>query len=123
MFKSCFRKSVTCLHWLSFSNYEDVQHVDIRVLTEDVGFSVMLEMPVIPPVGRRSLKKQPLMSVQNFRNKYDYDTIENTNYLQMTNDKLVQQVIPAGLLEDRQVAKVMLQPSSLQLQKMKRNRH
>lgn len=31
----------------------------------------------------------------------------------MTNDKLVDQVIPGGLFEDRQVTKVMLQPSSL----------
>lgn len=33
----------------------------------------------------------------------------------MTYDKLVQNVIPAGLLEDRQVAEVMLQPSGLRL--------
>lgn len=33
----------------------------------------------------------------------------------MTDDKLVQNVIPAGLLEDRQVAEVVLQPSGLRL--------
>lgn len=41
----------------------------------------------------------------------------------MSNDKLVQHVIPAGLLEDRQVAKVMLQPSGLRLEKQKRYEH
>lgn len=39
----------------------------------------------------------------------------------MANDKLVQHVIPAGLLEDRQVAKVVLQPSGLRLERTKRN--
>lgn len=33
----------------------------------------------------------------------------------MTDDKLVQNVIPAGLLEDRQVAEVVLQPAGLRL--------
>lgn len=35
----------------------------------------------------------------------------------MADDELVQQVIPAGLLEDRQVAKVVLQPPSLRLER------
>lgn len=34
----------------------------------------------------------------------------------MTDDELLQHVVPAGLLEDRQVAKVVLQPSSLWLE-------
>lgn len=36
----------------------------------------------------------------------------------MSNDKLVYQVIPLRLLEDRKVTKVMLQPASLCLKEM-----
>lgn len=39
----------------------------------------------------------------------------------MADSKLLQQVIPAGLLEDRQVAKVVLQPTSLRLNKRKKS--
>lgn len=51
-----------------------MQHVDIRVLAEDVGFSVMLEMPMIPPVGRGSLRKQRFnirvkLSERNYRSR------------------------------------------------------
>lgn len=119
MFKGCFWKyqfCATCLHWLSVSNYEDVQHVDIRVLSEDVGFSVMLEMPMVPPVGGGSLREQRFNICVTFPEK-KYTT---ENYLQMTDDKLVQHVIPPGLLEDRQVAKVVLQPSSLRLKQRKK---
>lgn len=35
----------------------------------------------------------------------------------MANDKLLQQMIPVGVWEDRQVAEVVLQPSSLGLKK------
>lgn len=41
----------------------------------------------------------------------------------MADDKLVHQVIPVGLLEDRQMTKVVLQPPSLRLMRIKRNKH
>lgn len=62
----------SCLNRLSGSNYKDAQHVDIRVLSEDVGFSMMLEMSMIPPVGRRSLKKQSFnINEKKMKKKYD----------------------------------------------------
>lgn len=58
----------TCLHWLGGSNYKDAQHVDIRVLSEDVGFGVMLEMAMIPPIGRSPLRKPSFnIYVENVR--------------------------------------------------------
>lgn len=54
----CWEEDVApCLHRLSGSEDKVVQHVDVGVLAEDVGFSVMLEMTMIPPVGRSSLDK------------------------------------------------------------------
>lgn len=47
----------TRLHRLFVSKHEQVQHVNVRVLEDDVGFSVVLEMSVIPPVGRGPLRK------------------------------------------------------------------
>lgn len=43
-------------------------------------------------------------------------------YLQMADEKLVENVIPSGTLEDRQVTEIMLQPSGLGLE-MKRKKH
>lgn len=40
----------------------------------------------------------------------------------MADGELVQHVVPAGLLEDGQMAEVVLQPPGLQLQERKRNR-
>lgn len=33
-----------------------MQHLDIRVLVEDVGLGVMLEVAMVPPVGRGTLR-------------------------------------------------------------------
>lgn len=41
----------------------------------------------------------------------------------MADDKLMHHVIPVGFLEDRQVAEVVLQPPSLRLVKIKRNKN
>lgn len=64
MFKGLDDLCATCLHWLSGSQHKGMQHVDIRVLSEDVGLSVMLEMTVIPPVCRGSLKKSTIFSIR-----------------------------------------------------------
>lgn len=33
-----------------------MQHVDIRILVEDVGLGMVLEVTMIPPVGRGALR-------------------------------------------------------------------
>lgn len=43
------------LNGLPFTQNEHMQHVHIWILVEDVGLGMMLEVAVIPPVGRGTL--------------------------------------------------------------------
>lgn len=43
------------LDGLPFAQDKHVQHVHVRILLEDVGLGVMLEVTVVPPVGGGSL--------------------------------------------------------------------
>ena len=42
-------------------------------------------------------------------------SVHNVLYLQVSNDKLVDDVVPGRLLKDREVSKIMLQPPCLRL--------
>lgn len=43
------------LNGLPFTQDKHVQHVHIRILLEDVGLGMMLEVPMVPPVGGGTL--------------------------------------------------------------------
>ena len=46
------------LHRLLVPKEEEVLHPDVRILVDDVGFGVMLEMTVVPPVGGGPLRSR-----------------------------------------------------------------
>lgn len=50
--------STTYFHRLRVTKYEHVQHVDVGVFFKNVGLCMMLEMSMVPPVGRSSLRRK-----------------------------------------------------------------
>ena len=112
---------------------EDGRHGHIRVLVEDVGLGVVLEVAEVPPVGREALQGRGLsgvgpghaplsMATAHLRRPSAASppspwlpTTRPQPHLQLPHHKLLGHVVPPGLPEDGGVAQVVLQTPALGL--------
>ena len=53
--RQVFQLLLAILSGLPLAQDTHMQHVHIQILVEDVGFGVVLEVAMVPPVGRATL--------------------------------------------------------------------
>lgn len=68
------RKLWVYLHRLDVSQYQCFKHVDVGVLADHIGFSMMLKVSMVPPVCRG-----PLFYLQHKNKNIHFSKILNKN--------------------------------------------